>query len=160
MLHPHTPRSEGQDRIFLDAIAEGCSVGRACERAQYSRAAVYRYRLQDGVFAELWNAAKECAVERLEEEADRRALEGVPFPVLYKDQVVLTRIKYSDGLLLARLKALAPDRYVHHMPRAVVERSRTRDFAGITLPWPSECAPSLQIHSTGYGITREEYSGE
>lgn len=55
-------------------------------------------------------------MERLEGEADDRAVRGVMVPVVGRigdgqDGVIATERKPSDQLLMFRLKALAPDRY-------------------------------------------------
>jgi hypothetical protein len=47
----------------------------------------------------------------MEQEADRRAIEGVDEPVFHKGTVVGHIRKYSDTLLIFRLKALAPAKY-------------------------------------------------
>lgn len=51
------------------------------------------------------------AIERPEAEADRRGHTGFPEPVFYEGVHVADRTKYSDGLLMFRLKALAPEKY-------------------------------------------------
>ncbi len=53
----------------------------------------------------------EKVIERLEAEADRRGYTGYPEPVFYEGVHVYDRTKYSDQLLMFRLKALAPEKY-------------------------------------------------
>ena len=56
-------------------------------------------------------AARDEAIERLETEADRRGYTGYPEPVFYESVHVADRTKYSDQVLMFRLKALAPEKY-------------------------------------------------
>jgi hypothetical protein len=71
----------------------------------------YLWRRADPDFAAAAEAAVARYVESLEQEADRRAVEGVPRGIYYKGQLVATEREYSDSLLMFRLKALAPERY-------------------------------------------------
>ncbi len=43
--------------------------------------------------------------------ADRRGYTGYPDPVFYEGVHVADRMRYSDQLLMFRLKALAPEKY-------------------------------------------------
>jgi len=51
------------------------------------------------------------AIERIEEEADRRAVEGTLEPVFYQGFECGQVRRYSDTLLIFRLKALNPQKY-------------------------------------------------
>jgi hypothetical protein len=64
-----------------------------------SRATAYRFRGHDRAFAEAWDDAIEEAVDMLELEAHRRAIEG------------------SDRLLMFVLRALRPEKYRENAPR-------------------------------------------
>ena len=48
-------------------------------------------------------------VEKLEAEVDRRAIEGIDHPVIYKGSITDTYKEYSDNLLMFRLKKLRPE---------------------------------------------------
>jgi hypothetical protein len=109
-------RSSVGDAAFFRVLESGRAVGAACAAAGYSRARVYRWRVKDAAFAARWDRAAEIAVDRLEAEADLRAREGVEVVVLRRGRTVGTRRRYSDGLLLARLKALKPERYRERAP--------------------------------------------
>jgi len=78
---------------------------------------------RDPAFAAAWEDAEEVAADRLEDEARRRAVEGVAEPLvsggkLVRDddgQPIMVR-RYSDNLLLALIKARRPpprERSVH-----------------------------------------------
>jgi hypothetical protein len=55
--------------------------------------------------------AKLEAMNMVEEEITRRAIEGVEEDVYYKGEVVGKKKNYSDTLLLERARALDPQRY-------------------------------------------------
>lgn len=101
---------EGDARFFV-ALENGHSVNAACKAAGYARSRVYVWRREDAAFATAWDAASVIASDLLEEEADRRGRDGYEEPVFYRGEESGSRRKYSDGLLLARLKALKPDTY-------------------------------------------------
>ena len=118
-------RSAKRDGRFLAAMAGGASVRQAAQAAGYSAAAAYRYREFDPAFAERWKEAEAERLDRLEEEADRRGVEGVLKPVFWKGEECGQIREFSDSLLMFRLKALAPARYR--------ERSDLKVDAGPTL---------------------------
>jgi hypothetical protein len=113
---------ERQDR-FLHELANTGSVTAATAIANTSRTRVYELRKADPAFASAWQEAEEIATDRLEEEARRRAVEGVAEPLvsagkLVRDddgQPIVVR-RYSDNLLLALLKARRPPRRERPVP--------------------------------------------
>jgi hypothetical protein len=113
-------RSAKLDDIFLAALAAGQIVSAAAQTAGYSRSAVYDWRKADARFCERWDEAVAIAIERLEAEADRRAVEGVLEPVFYQGEECGQVRRYSDTLLIFRLKALKPDMY---RERAAIEHT-------------------------------------
>ena len=106
-----TIRSPSKDTKFFKALAEGAAVGVACAEAGYGRRTAYEYRDKFEKFADRWDEAVETAVERLEAEADRRAVEGVLKPVFHRGEVCGHIRVFSDNLLMFRLKALRPHKY-------------------------------------------------
>ena len=106
----YTTRHPDKDENFFEALAMSAPVVEACRIAEYTRRAVYLWRDQDAVFAAAWNKSKSFALENLEEEADRRGLHGYDDAQVRGKQVYQRR-KYSDRFLLARLRALCPQRY-------------------------------------------------
>lgn len=86
-------------------------MSRSCEQARLSRVAVYDWRAADPQFASEWDEAVEFGTEELEEEARRRAYEGVDEPVFYQGTECGTVRKYSDTLLIFLLKGRRPDKY-------------------------------------------------
>jgi hypothetical protein len=96
---------------FLDKLRETCNVTRAANMADVSRSQVYLWREIDELFAEGWERALKVGAEALEDEARRRAFEGVLEPVFHLGQEVATIRKYSDTLAIFLLKGALPDKY-------------------------------------------------
>jgi len=86
-------------------MAAGQAVTAAAKVAGYSRRAVYDWRHADEAFRERWDEAVAIAIERMEAEADRRAIEGTLEPVFYQGSECGQVRRYSDTLLIFRLKA-------------------------------------------------------
>jgi hypothetical protein len=96
---------------FLAALRETGQVTRSCELADISRNTVYTHRREDGEFARLWDLALEDAAGTLEDEAWRRARDGINKPIVYQGMVMGTQKEYSDTLLMFMLKGIKPDKY-------------------------------------------------
>jgi hypothetical protein len=104
---------ERQER-FLEALSEAGSVTKAAAAAT-SRTRAYELRKTDPAFAAAWAEAEDVAVGRLEDEARRRAVEGVQEPIvsggsMVRDdagQPIFVR-RYSDRLLAELLRARRP----------------------------------------------------
>lgn len=99
---------------FLAELRRHGNATRASKAIGLSRVAVYIHRRADATFAEAWdNARAEYAEEVLEVEADRRAIEGVHHRTYFdKDgKPIGEERRYSDTLLIFRLKALKPQEY-------------------------------------------------
>ncbi len=88
-----TIRTRFNARRFLDALEDGDSPTRACQRLRLARSAVYNWRNADSVFHEQWTRALAAGVDALEDECTRRALAG------------------SDVMLMFALRARKPETY-------------------------------------------------
>jgi hypothetical protein len=106
-----TARTPEKDKKFLDLIAGGSTVCDACAAVGYSYNSAYLYRKADPAFDAAWDDANEAATQRMEREADRRAIEGYDKPVYHLGVEVGSERKFSDTLLIFRLKAKRPDVY-------------------------------------------------
>ena len=104
-------RQQQKKAVFLAAYAEIGTITHAAMRAQVDRTTIYRWRDSDPVFAAALDEADLMAAERLEQEARRRAVEGVEKPVWHKGQMVGSVREYSDTLLIFLLKGALPDKY-------------------------------------------------
>lgn len=86
-------------------------MSRACELSGLSRKSAYDHRREDEEFAADWEDALDVSMDLLEEEARRRALEGVEEPVFYQGESCGLVRKYSDTLLIFLLKGGRPEKF-------------------------------------------------
>ena len=142
-LQNSTPKKPRWAKAFLTAFRESGNVRLACEAAKIDRKTAYNLRDADKAFAADWEHAQAEAADLLEEEARRRAYQGVQrlkfhngalitipvpsadgTPLLDKDgkPVMMPYVEheYSDTLLIFLLKATNPEKYrerqqVEHM---------------------------------------------
>ncbi len=105
-------QSHPKKRAFLAAYRETGNVKLACEAGRVGRSSHYRWLEQDPDYAEEFEQAQKDAVDVLEAEARRRAVEGWEEKVgWYKGQAGGTVRRYSDTLLIFLLKGAAPEKY-------------------------------------------------
>jgi hypothetical protein len=131
--------NKARQERFLNALADTGSVTAAIAVAGTSRSRVYELRKSDPAFATTWDEAEEIAADRLEDEARRRAVEGVPEPLVSGGKIVrdddgqpIAIRRYSDPLLLALLRAHRPSR-----------RERSVRFALPALRSPADAAGAM-----------------
>ena len=105
-------RTDKKRLLFLACLKDtGGNVSRACEVSGIARQSLYDWRLADPVFAKQWDDAVEFGTDQLEQEARRRAYQGVDEPVFYQGEECGAVRKYSDTLLIFLLKGRRPDKY-------------------------------------------------
>ena len=110
---------------FLAALALSGNVSAAAKDSGVSRATAYRTRRQDREFFATWDKTVEEAVDALELEARRRAVEGVERPIVKNGVVVATVRDYSDVLLMFLLRAHRPRKYRERTPLPVEVKEQT-----------------------------------
>lgn len=71
---------------FCAVLAETCNVGKACAAIGVSRVTAYNWRNDMPDFAERWDQAMRIGVTSLEDEAHRRAFEGIDDPLTHQGQ--------------------------------------------------------------------------
>lgn len=105
-------------RRFLQVLAATGNVSAAARAVGRSRATLYGLRQKSADFAARWEHAEAEAVDVLEAEARRRAVDGVEEPLMGggklmrgDDGQMLVVRKYNDRLLEFLLKAHRPDKY-------------------------------------------------
>ena len=98
-------------RAFLAAYLETGSITRAAEAAGIQRQQHYRRLKEDPQYAAAFEEAREQFGDALEEEAIRRAREGVEEPVYYQGVVCGGIQRYSDGLMQFLLRGVKPEKY-------------------------------------------------
>jgi hypothetical protein len=102
---------------FLQTFAITCSVQKASRLAKVCTQTHYDWLRQDPTYSARFRQARIWAAQTLEDEAVRRAIEGVRRPLLYKGKQVYIqgqaqyRIEYSDRLLMRLLEAFLPKKY-------------------------------------------------
>ena len=106
-----TKKSEEYMVLFLTGLAEGWSVTKASAAAGISSFSAYKWRRDDEKFAKRWELAVEQGTDRLEDEAFRRAYEGVERPVYQGGQLVGTVTERSDRLMEFLLKGRRRSKY-------------------------------------------------
>lgn len=102
-------QTDSGDAAFFTALAEGASVVEAARLTGCSRQALYRRRIDDRAFDKRWRE-----IERARTRA--RASPGKRFcrPVFAPRGN--GKSTYSNGMLLARLKAVRPRLYLERRP--------------------------------------------
>lgn len=126
---PKSP--EFWERFFYQVAASGGNVTRACEITKVTRMAVWQRENCDPEFKKRLDAAKQVGADFLEEEAVRRAFEGVDEPVgFYMGVSNAVKTNYSDALIQFLLKGLKPEKYKE---RVQTDGTQSRfDFASKT----------------------------
>lgn len=71
---------------FCAALAETCNVGRAATAVGISRYGAYKWRKEIPAFADAWDDAMKAGLLALEDEAHRRAFDGVEDPLTHQGQ--------------------------------------------------------------------------
>lgn len=103
-----TPKKRQQ---ILEIIGETGSARKAAKRVGCTYQAIYYLRKNHQDFADGFATAMSEYQDKLEEECDRRAYEGVDHPVTYEGRITDAYKDYSDTLLMFRLKAIDPGKY-------------------------------------------------
>lgn len=96
---------------FCAALADTAQVQKACDAVGVSKQSAFRVRKANPEFAAMWKEAEELAVVWMEDQAKRRAFDGVQKPVFHNGVEVATVREYSDLLTIFLLKAHAPAKY-------------------------------------------------
>lgn len=107
-----TPKKAIWEDAFLAVFARSGNVSLACAAVGINRSHTYHHRKDSPEFAARWDDAREAAMDRLEAEADRRAVEGVRKRKFHPKtgQQYIER-EYSDTLLIFLLKGGRPEKY-------------------------------------------------
>lgn len=95
----------------MAAYTATANVSEACKAAGVGRTTHYRWLGEDEAYEKAFFEAKDAAIHVLEEEALRRAIDGWDEPVYQGGELVGTKRKYSDTLLIWMGKAMAPKRH-------------------------------------------------
>ena len=96
---------------FLLHLGRTGSVTFAAARAGLSRRALYKRRAADEAFAGHWDEALNLGVERLQDDAMRRALQGTARAVFRNGRQVGSVQQFDNRLLQFLLKSHRPETY-------------------------------------------------
>jgi hypothetical protein len=102
---------EENKEIVLAMLENGATFGAAAAAIGAHRRTIIKWREHDEEFAERWRDAIEEGIDKLEQEAIRRARDGVDRPVFYQGRIVGYTKEYSDYLLIRLLEAKRPEMY-------------------------------------------------
>lgn len=98
-----------KQRAFLKHyLATGGVISRASKLANIDRRYHYRWLAEDELYKAAFEEAEQEAIEVLECELHRRAVDGIDKPVFYQGKKVDTVKEYSDNLLMFMLKKKNP----------------------------------------------------
>jgi hypothetical protein len=120
-----TVRTDKARETFLLALTNAGNVTAACRAAGIGKQTAYQWRQDEPAFADAWADALEEAVDGLEKEAWRRAVDGVDKPIVYQGVVTGTYREYSDRMLEILLKAHRPDKFI--------ERTRSENLHAVAI---------------------------
>jgi hypothetical protein len=164
---PVRPRSDGWTRQkqvdFIQALAATACVEEACRAVGMSDRSAYalRSRPRARSFRGAWDAALDIGMQRLEQAAFGRAVQGVARPVFYKGEQVGEWREYDERLAMFLLRYRRPDRFGAWLDRAFPAgvASEDGDDPGGTLGDP---AIRLDGHLDGieFGPNDEDYAEE
>lgn len=118
---------------FLEALRTHGNVSRAAKESGLYRTSWYHIKEDDPDFSAEWDSAIVHYAETvLETEADRRAVEGVHHKIYFNEdgEPIGEERRYSDTLLIFRLKALKPLAYREGNSKVDVNVSGTIQHQG------------------------------
>ena len=133
--HKTSQLQNARQSAFLKAYAKCGVISRAAVMAKMERRAHYTWMQDDPDYPELFREAHEQAVDVLETEAVRRAVDGYEKPVWHKGVQVGTERKYSDTLLIFLMKGNKPEKYrdnVYHRHQHAHAHLHKRHGDGVT----------------------------
>ncbi len=127
-------------RKFIAKLKQTGNISGSAAAISISRRLAYNIREQNPKFARQWDEAVEYAADALEQEARRRAVDGVKQPVFYKGRRVASVRQYSDGLLTTLLKGNKPEKFADrkHLTGDVSIKGILSDIDGNTAGVPGD----------------------
>ncbi|MEP5938816.1 MAG: hypothetical protein ABJ239_10850 [Erythrobacter sp.] len=109
----HDGWTDERQQAFIETPADTGSVAAACKVVDMSTVGAYYLRRQPGAetFRKAWEAALQLGVQKIEDVAMDRALNGVDVPVYSYGKLVGLRKSYNDRLLMFMLRNRSPERF-------------------------------------------------
>lgn len=108
-------------RAFIAALAETGSVRAACQAVGRSDHGAYQLRRHPDAheFRAAWDEALDYGVKRIEDAAVDRAIYGTEETIHYHGDLVATRRRYNERLVMFILRSRLPDRYTDGRARGL-----------------------------------------
>jgi hypothetical protein len=104
-------QSSANARAFLAAYRETAQVEKAAAAAKIDKGMHYRWLRKSADYRKAFERVQDEAAQHLEDEAVRRATEGVLEPVFYQGEKCGAVRRYSDGLMQFLLRGFRPLKY-------------------------------------------------
>lgn len=125
-----------RQRRFVDALADLGTVSAAAHAVGMTPESAYLLRRHPEAeeFRQAWQAALALGVQRLEDIAMERALNGVQVPVYAYGNVIGTRTVYNDALLSGTSAVRSPSPMPSSISPATAPASSSSSTAASTLP--------------------------
>lgn len=117
--------------MFLEAYAMTGNITAASRRSDVHRQRHYEWLQSDPDYPALFLDAENQAVDALETEARRRALDGTEKPVYQGGKLVGSVVEYSDNLIQFLLKGARPQKYRDNA-KPDANDNGNRDAVGLT----------------------------
>lgn len=102
--------AEAWERFFAN-LQTTCKVAKSCEFAGVSYMEMSRRRKADPEFEKRFQESYDAGAQALEDEAIRRAFEGVEKPVFFQGVQCGSVQEYSDQLMIFLLKGARPEKF-------------------------------------------------
>ena len=125
--------TEKVERFLELLVSYGGNITAASEESGVPRGMIYELEGEDPEFAVVFREAQKRGLGVLEDEARRRAFQGVARPVFHKGEECGAVQEYSDTLLIFLLKGGMPEKYkdrsavdVNILSLDVLEKARER----------------------------------
>lgn len=98
---------------FIEALAATKCVDEACRRVGMSDTSAYELRNRPcgAAFAKAWDIALECQLDRVEQGAVERSINGVPRPIFFKGELVGEYRHFDERLTMFLLRSRRSARY-------------------------------------------------
>ena len=123
-LHPKQKR-------FLAAFEACASITKAARWAKIHRSNHYQWLEESEFYAAVFPEVEKRAMRTLEDEAVRRAHDGVRRAIRYKGKIVGYDTEYSDTLMVTLLKAGLPEKYRERIENKVTGDITVKRLIGV-----------------------------
>ena len=138
---------------MINSITKYGVIATAARKAKLSRTQHFEWMKGDPAYVEKVHIAIDTAIEEMEHACDLRGVHGVDEQLYYQGDEITVRgkpakkKKYSDNLLMFRLKALRPDKYAD---RQINETKVSIDWQPIWDLPPAERARRMENYHQRY----------